>query len=223
MELTFVTSGTINYVWQEKLPLFNKNGVIVFGNKGLGLVSYKKELSGETEYFGDLARLSKELSSVIICGCDTDTYGVYRHSVAVADSGRLLGVSDISHSIDDSEFSAGGTLRVYDTSKGRIGIIVGEDLFFSQTVSTLSMCDADFIVCVFSKLESFMPQVCLRANAFMNGILIALCSEKRALISDIKGNISFAGTGDIIKTNIKIEKDFHLVSVRKRGLYKDDK
>ena len=43
-----------------------KADLICLGGNGLGLVSYKKELSGETEYFQDLAKLSKQLSTVIM-------------------------------------------------------------------------------------------------------------------------------------------------------------
>ena len=193
----------------------------VFGFNGLGLVSYKKELGGETEYFQDLARLSRELSQVVICGCDTDTYGVFRHSVAIADNGKLLGVSDMAHALDDSEFVAGGNFRVYDTSAGKIGIIVGEDLFFPESGRVLALCDADIIICVMKKLEGPMPQVMLRAGAFANGVSMVLCAKNYAAVADIRGNITLSGGGKIIKSKIKIEKDFHLINLRQRGLYRD--
>ena len=65
MEICFITADTIDSVWQEKLSAVGKSDVLVFGFNGLGLVSYKKELGGETEYFQDLARLSRELSNVV--------------------------------------------------------------------------------------------------------------------------------------------------------------
>ena len=198
-----------------------KSDVLVFGFNGLGLVSYKKELGGETEYFQDIARLSRELSSVVICGCDTDTYGVFRHSAVIADKGKILGVSDMAHSIDDSEFVAGGNFRVYDTSVGKIGIIVAEDLFFPESSRVLALCDADIIVCVFKKMDGPMPQVMLRAGAFANGVSMALCAKNYAAVADIRGNILLSGGGKIIKSKIKIEKDFHLINLRQRGLYRD--
>ena len=107
MDISFVTNQTLNQVIESDLSRISESDVVVFGFNGLGLVSYKKELSGITEYFHDLALTSKQLSSVIICGCDTDNYGVYRHSVVVADKGKLLGVTDMAHSIDESEFVSG--------------------------------------------------------------------------------------------------------------------
>ena len=221
MDLCFFTADALDTVWQEKLHAIGKADVVVFGFNGLGLVSYKKELGGETEYFQDIARLSRELSSVVICGCDTDTYGVFRHSAVIADKGKILGVSDMAHSIDDSEFVAGGNFRVYDTSVGKIGIIVAEDLFFPESSRVLALCDADIIVCVFKKMDGPMPQVMLRAGAFANGVSMALCAKNYAAVADIRGNILLSGGGKIIKSKIKIEKDFHLINLRQRGLYRD--
>ncbi len=221
MDICFVTGDTLNTVWQEKLKSLSRQDVVVFGFNGMGLVSYKKELNGETEYFHDVAKLSRQISSVIICGCDTDTYGVFKHSVVIADKGKILGVSDMAHTIDESEYSAGGNFRVYDTSVGKIGIIVGEDLFFPETSRVLALCDAEIIICVFKKMENSLPIVMLRAGAFANGVAMAICAKKYACVSDIRGNVTMASGADIVKTQVKIEKDFHLISSRKRGLYRD--
>lgn len=221
MEICFITADSLDTVWQEKMSAAIKSDVLVFGFNGLGLVSYKKELAGETEYFQDLARLSRELSSVVVCGCDTDAYGVFRHSAVVADKGKILGVSDMAHALDESEFVAGGNFRVYDTGAGKIGVIVAEDLFFPESARVLAMCDADIIICVFKKLEGPMPQIMLRAGAFANGVSMALCAKNYAAVADIKGNIVMSGGGKIVKSKIKIEKDFHLISLRQRGLYRD--
>lgn len=221
MNLCLVTTDTLNAVWQNKLDVVANQDVLVFGFNGLGLVSYKKELSGETEYFHDIANLSKQINGVVICGCDTDTYGVFRHSAVIADKGKILGVSDMVHSIDDSEFVPGGNLRVYDASCGKIGIIVCEDLFFPEVPRVLTLCDADIIISVFKNLDGSMPQVMLRAGAFSNGVNMALCAKNYACLSDARGNITVAGTGDIIKTKVKTEKDYRLISSRRRGLYRD--
>ncbi len=220
MDFCFVTASTLSSVYEEKLDRLGKHDVLVFSN-GLGLVSYKKELCGQSEYFHDVARLSKQLNSVVICGCDTDTYGVFRHSAVIADKGKILGVTDMAHSIDDGEFVAGGSFRVYDTSAGKIGLIIHEDLFFPESARVLTLCDADVIVCVFKNIESHVPLVMLRAGAFANGVAITLCARNYACVADIKGKIAFSSNGDIINTKVKIQKDYHLISSRRRGLYRD--
>lgn len=221
MEICFVTENSLNYVWQNDLASISNSDLVVFGFNGLGLVSYKKELNGETEYFQDVAKLSKQLSCTIISGCDTDIYGVFRHSAVIADKGKILGVTDMAHSIDESEFVAGGSFRVYDTSSGKIGIIVAEDLFFPETTRILTLCDADVVVCVFKKMSSAMPLIMLRANAFANGVVSALCSQNYTAVSDVRGNVVFAGSADVMRKKVKIEKDYHLISSRRRGLYRE--
>lgn len=221
MKVCLVTESALNSIWQEKLDLIALSDLLIFGFNGLGLVSYKKELSGETEYFQDLAKLSKQLSSVIVCGCDTDTYGSFRHSAVIADKGKILGVSDMAHSIDESEFVAGGNFRVYDTSAGKIGIIVQEDLYFPESARVLTLCDADIIVCIFKKIEGEMPKIMLRSGAFANGVAMVLCAEKYSCVADIRGKIIAESEQDISKSKINIEKDYHLISSRRRGLYKD--
>ena len=221
MDIVFVTESGLDQVWQEKLTELENNKVIVFGFNGFSLVSYEKELSGETEYFHDLAKMSKQLSNVIICGCDTDNYGVYRHSVVIADSGKILGVSDMVHSVDESEFACGGSFRVYDTTAGKIGILVAEDLLFPESVRVLALCDADIIICIYKKISDSMPLTLLKASAYANGVAIGLCAEKYYAVADVKGKISASGRQNIVKTKIKIEKDYHLISSRRRGMYKD--
>jgi predicted amidohydrolase len=221
MQVCFVLKGALNDTWQENLAELGGLDVVVFGFNGMGLVSYKKELSGETEYFQDVAKLSKQLSTVIICGCDTDTYGVYRHSAVIADKGKILGVVDTVYSVDESEFTSGGSFKVYQTSAGRIGIILLEDLYFYKSAEVLSMCDAEFIVCIFKKLDSYMPQVLLRGNAFTCGVTMSLVAENHLSVSDIRGKIILSASSDIVKTKIDIEKDYHLITSKKRGFCKD--
>ena len=221
MEITFVTDKSINYLLENDITSISDSQVVVFGFNGLGLVSYKKELQGQTEYFHDIAMASKQLSSVIICGCDTDNYGVFRHSVVVADKGKLLGVTDMVHSIDQSEFVSGGNFRVYDTSAGKIGILIAEDLYFPESARVLALCDADIIICIFKKVENFMPQIMIRAGAFSNGVAMALLAKNYCAISDIRGKIVLSSSSEIIKSKVEIKKDYHLISSRKRGMYRD--
>ncbi len=221
MKISFVTEQSLNTVWQERLTELTGQDLVIFGFNGMGLVSYKKELSGETEYFHDLARLSKQLSCVVVSGCDTDTYGVFRHSGVIADKGKILGVSDMAHSVDESEFVAGGNYRVYETSIGNIGLIIGEDLFFTESSKTLSLCNADFIICLFKKQENVMPQVVLRSLSYINGVPMALCSDGYSMLSDIRGNVAFATSQQHFSAELKIEKDYHEIGTRRRGLYRE--
>ena len=221
MEVCFVTKETLNGIWERDVKSVSNSNVVVFGFNGLGLVSYKKELSGETEYFQDLANFSKQTASVVVSGADTDNYGVFRQSVVIADKGKILGVSDMLYTSVESEYSPGGCFRVYETSAGKIGIIVGDDLFFTDSAKILSMCDADFIICIFKKIENSMPIITVRSQAYCNGVPMAICSGEYAVICDAKGSVILSGAGKVIKTKIKTGKEYFMVSSRKRGYYKN--
>lgn len=223
MKICVALNDSINTVWQENLDEIANADLIVFGFNGLGLVSYKKELSGETEYFHDIANLSKQISSVVISGCDTDTYGVFRHSAVIADNGRLAGVSDMLYSIDGSEYAPGGNLRVYDTTCGKIAVIIGEDLFFNDVISTLSLCDAELIICLYKNIDNFMPQTVAKAQAFCNGVDIMLCSKEQFFYVDSSGKMKISSYKNITNTEIKIHKEYHTLSSRKRCLGRETK
>ncbi|MBQ0099572.1 MAG: hypothetical protein KBS91_03390 [Firmicutes bacterium] len=216
MNISVVTSDSLNKIWQDNLESIGNPDITIFGFNGLGLVSYKKELSGETEDFEDLARLSKQLSSVVISGCDTDTYGIFRHSGVIADSGKILGVTDMLYSTENSEYAPGGNLRVYQTSKGRIGIVIGEDLFFSDVVNTLSICDAEIIVCLFKEIDASITKTVIKALSFCNGVDIILVSKGEFCLAESSGKIKIASRSNIVKTNININKEYRLLSFKKR-------
>lgn len=221
MKVCAVTVDSLDDIWQEKLDKIGSPDLLLFGFNGLGLVSYKKELSLETEYFQDIANLSKQISSVVICGCDTDTYGVFRHSAVIADNGKILGVSDMLYALDDSEYSPGGNLRVYQTSVGRLGVIIGEDLFFPDVINALSLCDAEVIICLFKSSENYMVKTVAKSQAFCNGVSIVVLSNEQFCYVDQSGKIKLSTCQNIVKTNVEIQKEYHLLSIRKRCLTND--
>lgn len=221
MKVCFVTEGSLDDFWERGLGETGAPDLLIFGFHGLRSLSYKKELDGETEYFQDIAILSKELGCTVISGCDTETYGVYRRSAVIADKGRILGVSDMAHSIDDSGFQSGGGFRVYDASAGKIGLMVGEDLYFPETARVLALCDADLIVSVFPSVESALPQVMMRSAAFSNGVAVAMCATGYCQIADIRGEISLASANRLVTAELSPEKDYHLIACRRRGFYRE--
>ena len=116
MKIHFVTEGSLNGFWDKTEGI--DCDVIVFGFNGLENVYYERELDGETGKLEDLAIMSRELSAVVVSGCYTYSCNRKRKSAAIADKGRILGVSDMLCNLDDGEFTSGAHLRVYETSAG---------------------------------------------------------------------------------------------------------
>ena len=182
-------------------------------------VSYERELKGQSDFFEKATRLSKRTKGAIVCGCLTDTRGIKRKSALIAESGRLLGVSDMTSTVD-GEVSPGAGLRVYDTKIGRMGVAVAEDIAFPEVINALSACASDFIVCPYHRLVNNIPQVLLRAYAYLYGVPIFLCGIGYSMIVDVDGNIAFASPQDEIVFAYDSRKEYHLIEMRKRGLFR---
>ncbi len=213
MRICFVSDGRADdFSSKESADL------IVFGFNGLLEVNYERELRGESECFQELAKLSKRAQSVVVCGCVTNTLGHRRKSALVAENGRLLGISDRLYSID-GEYAAGAELRVYPTRIGKMGVLVAEDIYFSESIRALAACGCDFIVCPYGKMTDTLPEVLLRARAFEFGLPLLLCGEGYAEVAEPSGGLGFSSPFSPIYTEVSIKKNYHLIERRKRGYF----
>ena len=218
MEICVVTKGRVGDFYKYG---YQKSDVIVFGFQAVGEVSYEKELKNETFYFEEVARLSKQASNVVVCGCVTDTKGHKRKSAVVAENGRILGVSDMLNVLD-GDVSCGAGLRVYETKVGRMGVIVAEDLYFPDAIASLSLCGADFILCPYGVIDGVESVLC-RSSAFYYGVPVALCGIGYSLIAEPSGGLAFSSPLSPAYGQIETPREYHLIETRRRGFYKPPK
>ena len=215
MEIRFVSRGKL--VEEQACEEFRED-LTLYGFGGLGEVSYDKELKGESDFFERAARLSKQSKGVVVCGCITDTRGIKRKSALVAENGKLCGVSDMTHTMDGA-ISSGAGLRVYDTKIGKMGVAVAEDILFPAVMSALAACGSDFIVCPFGVLQNSMAQVLLRAYAYLYGVPIFLCGVGYSIAVESNGALAMATPQSPISFKVESRKQFHLVEMRRRGVF----
>lgn len=208
MKVCFVTRSNLSLLEDNALLFSSGAGLVLASPLSMGLVSYEDELSGDSEHFLDIAKLSKELKTVIIAGCDTDTYGNYRKSAVVADRGKLLGVSDAVFLPLDSEYTTGVTFTVYKTSVGKIGVLVGNDFYSVETVCNMSQDDADVIVIIGGDTDTHMPEIVVRAEAFLFGVPILKCSSGYATAVNAVGEVECCSPLDISVVDIKLKKAY---------------
>ena len=215
MRICFVPSGDLN-AYCEKQADFHAE-LVCFSFMALGEVSYERELKGETSLFEDVALLSKEGQNVVVCGCYSDSRGIRRKSVVVADRGRILGVADMLNRLDTVEYRPGAGIKIFDTKAGKIGIVVAEDLYFPQVFETISLCGADLVLCIFEELNESLEQVLIRANAYLYGVPVCLCSYGYAAVCDIAGKLAFASPDSPCLYDLQREQEYHIVETRRRG------
>ena len=214
MKVRFVSRGRV----EEQMCEDGVDDLTIYGFGGLGVVSYDKELKGESDCFERAARLSKQTQGVVVCGCITDTRGIKRKSALVAENGKLCGVSDITHALD-GEISSGAGLRIYDTKLGKMGVAVAEDILFPEVMSALTACGSDFIVCPFGVLRGTMPLVLLRAYAYLYGVPIFLCGVGYSIAVGVDGLVALATPQSPISLSFENRKEFHLIETRRRGIF----
>ena len=219
MNITFVTQGSLD----ELIGHLNKlraPDVLLLAEGVLPELYLLKEAEGESGFVVRLCALSEQLECAIVAGCDTLVCDILHKSAVVVDRGRLLGVSDMANVLDETGYYSGGGFRVYDTPAGKLGVIVGEDLFFPEVARILTLCDAEVLLCPFGKISSPMPQVMMRAAAFSNGVNVCMAAAGCVQIADLKGEMIALPTA-MLEFNMEIIKDFHLISARRRGCYRE--
>ena len=211
MRVCFVSKGsmsTLNDGIKETADVF------LFAFNGMDEVSYERELKGESCFFEGVARLSKAHQSVVVCGCVTDAHGHKRKSAVVAENGRLLGVSDMLHVVS-GEWGSGANLCVYPTKKGKMGVLVAEDLYFPEAVHSLALCGSDFIVCPFGWLSSTLAGSYLRTYSHAYGVPLYFCGEGYAMLAD-GGELVFASPSSPFCMDFEQRKEYYLIETRRR-------
>ena len=216
MKIRFVTEGGINEYWEGAKRA--DCDLLVFGFDGLGEVDYRRELAGETSKLEDMAILSREAGCTVVSGCFTDSCGVRHKSAAIAEKGRILGVADMLHVTEPNEFKSGAHLKVYETAAGKIGLCVGEDLYFPSVCESLALFDADVIVSVFGAAEDAVPQLMMRACAFSSGVNVCMCAAGIAQIASPDGDIRMRAARRECDFEFVPAREYRLPTVRTRAL-----
>lgn len=194
----------------------------IYGFAGLGQVDFEKELTGDSEKFEDVARLSKRAECGLICGCKTLSRGLLRKSVAVADRGKLLGISDMNHVLDGEQFKSGVGLGFYKVNGCKVGLCIENDLLFPDTFKALSLCGCNAVVVILEELRDNIPPLLIRAYSYLYGVPIIMCAGKTAYFADVSGAIA-TSTQSVSLFEISTQNRYHIVTTRTRGISNDSK
>ncbi|MCK9575788.1 MAG: hypothetical protein WCX32_04590 [Clostridia bacterium] len=146
MKIAFLKEYSFDEFLSKKSEFNLSTDILVVSYGVLGKVSSVTEVKGETEIIFKLSQLSRELNCVILGGIDFDLYGEMRKSIVVCDSGKLCGISDTIYGKGD--FLSSNIINIYETSLGRIGVIVDTDVYHTEIAHALKLYGADFIVCI---------------------------------------------------------------------------
>lgn len=189
----------------------------LFGFNFLGEVDYESELSGKTDKFEEAARLSRSHSCGVICGCKTCSRGVLRKSAAVADRGKLLGITDMNHVFGGEDYKSGAYLGLYSLGGYKVGLCIENDLYFPEGLRALSSCGCNLIAAVLEDVRDVIPPLLARAYAYLYGVPVIMCAGNTAFFAETGGGVA-SSTRPVTLFETSPQNSYRLVSSRLRGL-----
>ncbi len=191
--------------------------IAVFGFNGLGEVDYENELKGLTDKFEDAARLSKSAECGVLTGCKTISRGMVRKSVAAADKGKLLGISDMNYVFDGDDYKSGAGLGVYTLGGYKIGLCIENDLLFPESVKAMSLCGCNAIVAFAEELKDNIPPLLIRSYSYLYGVPIILCAGNTACYAEVSGEIA-TSVQSYALYDVNLRNRYRVITTRIKGM-----
>ena len=195
--------------------------VALLGFGWLGDVDYSSELAGKSDKLGALARLTSGPARAAVCGCRTDSRGLRRKSAAVAECGRLAGISDMLHVVGGENYKSGATLGHYRLGGYRVGVCIENDMLFPENIGSLSLLGCDLLAFL-SEEPSPMQATLLRAYAYLYGIPAVMCAGNCAYFADITGALLTSPRPETV-FSLTPRNNFRVVTTRRRGCAADER
>ncbi|MDE5618694.1 MAG: hypothetical protein K2I79_04330 [Clostridia bacterium] len=144
--IVFVNDISLDSFVLGYLSAVGKGDTVIFSSGVLPDIDMNCEMEGQTDTLARLCVMSRDKESVIIASAATQVEKGYYNSVFVIDNGHIVGVSDEIN--PNMVYDKGKCLRCYNTSAGRIGVIIGEDLLYPELWARLAVCAPSTIICL---------------------------------------------------------------------------
>lgn len=105
---------------------------------------------------------------------------IFNSACFIDKNGERVGVYDKTHLFGDekSYFSAGNSLKVFDTSFGKIGLLICYDIEIPEVARNLALCGAEAIICISANMNPYddLHQMCIVSRAIENSIPVIYCN-----------------------------------------------
>ena len=139
---------------------------------------------------------------------------IYNSACFIDKNGTIAGIYDKTHLFGDEKlyFSFGNQLNVFDTSLGKISLLICYDIEFPEAARSLAKSGAEMIVCISANMKPYddLHKTCIISRAIENSLPIVYCNY-----SGKDNNFLYVGQSNIIHSNGKSECKF---SKRKKTL-----
>lgn len=189
--------------------------IALFGYDYLGDVDFDCELSGRSDKLGEFARLTRRAGCAAVGGCRTDSRGLRRKSAAVAEGGRLLGITDMLHVEGGDEYKSGAYLGLYKLGGYKVGLCIDSDIHYPENLKSLSLCGCNVVFCLAEGINAMYPLL-IRAYAYLYGMPFVMCAGNCAYFADITGVIT-TSTSSATLFCAQPRNAYRIVTTRQRG------
>ena len=190
MDIVAVCGLTYSDFVINRMAEIKHTDLLVLSFGAVGVVDFRNEIKNSDGIFVDLCTLSDDLSCTVLCGADTDVYGIKRKSVIVADRGQLIDVSDMVNA--PKGYQGGASYRSYETSAGKIGVIVDGDIMYADSAKNAAQNNARLIVNIVDDVIDNKRILACRAAALYNFVPVLLSAKNYSLLTDGGGGIKQA-------------------------------
>lgn len=110
-------------------------------------ISLEDELRGRSHIFKSTCHISKQKNLLFALPCHLKLGDKLFNSVVLADNGKLLGTSDMTHGGND-KYALSSSFVLHDTRYGKVGVLIGEDVSYFECGRILSLMGAEILLCI---------------------------------------------------------------------------
>lgn len=199
----FYTGDTAD--WQIIESLKDVDAAL-FVLKDLSPVKIKNELDGKSDLFLKMGEISKKIKGACFFSLLTDTYGIYRQSIASFYGGRLLSIADLNCVGD--KFSAAFGLKSLKAGGIKFGVLVGSDVLNCDNIKALSLTENDLIINLSADIFDFDNEKLFSTLSFLYGLPIAAVSFSKKVFTIAGGETLYSGKDGFYKCVMPIKKQF---------------
>lgn len=151
-------------------------------------VAQERETSS---YVAEARRLAREYRMHAVF-CYTENRGGHYYNTALLldDRGETIGHYDKTHLLDhDLRFAPGADLPVFDTTLGRMGMVICADRRWPETVRVLRVRGAELVLIPSYGMHHEANEWWMRTRAYENEVHLAFCHPNVAFVCDPRGKV----------------------------------
>lgn len=143
-------------------------------------------------YVKKARELARDLSVHLVFGfTEKARNGSYNAAALIDERGKILGVYHKTHLMDhDTRYVPGRALKVWETSLGRIGIMICADRRWPETARTLKIKGAQLIANPTYGMCHLDNEWWMRTRSYENELYIAFVHPRVSLITGPRGEIA---------------------------------